>query len=105
MLFHRTVSKDCHHGTGNEKPLEGTQKALWALQGPSKGFMKPFKRPLGTPFLGGKRRATLGKRDKQCLVQIIPARIYAVSQDVVDRQAHLLDSNAMAFGCWTQRQR
>ena len=44
------------------KPLEGTQKALWALQGPSKGFMKPFKRPLGTPFLGGKRRATLGKR-------------------------------------------
>ena len=44
-------------------------------------------------------------KDKQCLVHVIPARIYAVSQDVVDRQAHLLDSNAMALGCWTQRHR
>ena len=41
--------------------------------------------------------------DDQCLAQVVPARIYAVSQDVVDRQAHLLDSTAMAFGCWTQR--
>ena len=62
MLFHRTVAKDCHHGLGNEKPLEGTQKALWALRGPSKGFMKPFKKLLGTPVLGGKRRVSLGKR-------------------------------------------
>ena len=44
------------------KPLEGTQKALWALQGPSKGFMKPFKKLLGTPVLGGKKRVSLGKR-------------------------------------------
>ena len=41
--------------------------------------------------------------DDQCLAQVVPARIYAVSQDVVDRQAHLLDSNAMALGCWTGR--
>ena len=58
------------------KPLEGTQKALWALQGPSKGFMKPFKRPLGTPFLGGKRRVTLGKSalsDRRVLNRLKPA--------------------------------
>ena len=36
------------------------------------------------------------------VVVVIPATIYAVSQDVVDRQAQLLDSTAMAFGCWTQ---
>ena len=44
------------------KPLEETQKALWALKGPSKGFMKPFKRPLGIPFLDGKTKMTLGKK-------------------------------------------
>ena len=26
------------------------------------GFMKPFKKLLGTPFLGGKRRVSLGKK-------------------------------------------
>ena len=35
------------------------------------------------------------------VVVVIPATIYAVSQDVVDRQAHLLDSNATALDCWT----
>ena len=44
-------------------------------------------------------------KDTIYLVEVIPARNYAVSQDVVDRQAHLLDSTAMAFGCWTQRQK
>ena len=29
-----------------------------------------------------------------CPAQVAPAEIYAVFQDVVDRQAHLLDSNA-----------
>ena len=33
------------------KPLEETQKALWALKGPSKGFMKPFKMTLGKKAL------------------------------------------------------
>ena len=37
------------------------------------------------------------------VVVVIPATICAVSQDVVDRQAHLLDSNATALDCWTMR--
>ncbi len=55
--------------------------------------MKPFKMTLGKKALS------------DSLFGLSQARIYAVSQDVVDRQAHLLDSNAMAFGCWTQRQK
>ena len=37
------------------------------------------------------------------VVVVIPATICAVSQDVVDRQAHLLDSNETALDCWTMR--
>ena len=39
----------------------------------------------------------------ECLAQVVPAKIYVVSQEVVDHQAQLLDSNAMALGCWTER--
>ena len=55
--------------------------------------MKPFKMTLGKKALS------------DSLFGLSQARIYAVSQDVVDRQAHLLDSNVMALGCWTQRHR
>ena len=37
------------------------------------------------------------------VVGVIPATFCAVTQDVVDRQAHLLDSNATALDCWTMR--
>ena len=37
------------------------------------------------------------------VVVVIPATICAVSQDVVDRQAHLLDSNETPLDCWTMR--
>ena len=37
------------------------------------------------------------------VVVVIPATICAVSQDVVDRQAHLLNSNETALDCWTMR--
>ena len=32
-----------------------------------------------------------------CPAQVAPAEIYAVFKDVVDRQAHLLDSNAKSL--------
>ena len=35
-----------------------------------------------------------GKSWLSCWAQVAPAEIYAVFQNVVDRQAHLLDSNA-----------
>ena len=37
------------------------------------------------------------------VVVVIPATICAVSQDVVDRQANLLDSNEAALEWWTMR--
>ena len=37
------------------------------------------------------------------VVVVIPATICAVSQDVVDRQANLLDSNAAALGWWPMK--
>ena len=37
------------------------------------------------------------------VVGVIPATFCAVTQDVVDRQAHLLNSNETALDYWTMR--